>query len=865
MIRTGHDLSAAPNFASRMNFRSLLPLLLLFATQLVLSGRDVAARMRMGDEALAAGLWETAALHFGDCLVDPTIKPEEKSRVAIRLAESWIRDGRNEEALALLGESFVSSHPEAPFWKGQALAGLGRVGEALEILRTLLEDATTPFQKETTFTIANLQLALGKPDAALESLDFLTRKNDPEAANRARLHQVEILLDLGRAADARETMLAASAIASRDRPLASFLEAHLLLAEGRAAEAVIIFQNLLDQPQGQSLNRRHLVAVGFAGSLLAMGNYEGAAAFLLSFIQENPDSPQLGALFQRLRDAMPQAPVASDSILVKLAEWITPPEFPATGLIAIPDSCAACAWPVVNSGQELVAQSLYARAIGLQRMASPEARLLLTRLRMEFPQHSLASMALFQIARMALAANANEQAFNMLASLRESSPSSKLRGEAAFLEARNAFFKGDKTQAVRLFEEAATTLEGNKAEAARFNAAILHLVKTTADSQPEKEVLKDPVLATDLMLERALSQENPELKRNAIEEFLLLHPDHPREPEARLAAAEAAMAQPEPDLTFARAQLDALAAEPKKSSMLSPSHIELAQLRIADLSQDPAVAIAAARGILERYPSEPAAAEASLVLGRNLFESSSYNEARMVLEKLAATDADPARAEAAWLMAARSAALIPTSQSQQEALILFDKVIALNRPLSSLAKLEKARLMIDMNRLPEAIAFLRNLFDALPKSDPLHLPAGLLLGEAIYGQGGTNPASLTDALAVYDSLLESAKDQPGTLQRLQYLRGRTLEQIPDVKEPSRKREKEAFTAYYSVLETTKPPDEWHYFELCGFRALALLEKAGRWPAAVACAQKIASFNGPRAEEAVSRASQLQLKHMIWED
>jgi tetratricopeptide (TPR) repeat protein len=869
MIRTRHGRAAAPNLSRRMNFRSFFSLLLLLATQPALSGRDVALQMRMGDDALAAGLWETASLHFGECLAAPSLKPEEKSSVAIRLAESWIRDGRTEEALALLKESFVSSHPEAPFWKGQALAGLGRVGEALEVLRPLLEEPAVPFQKETAFTIANLQLALGKPDAALETLNFLAGKKDPESAARARLHQVEILLDLGRAPQARETMPVASSIAPRDRPLSSFLEANLLLAEARPADAMAIFQNLLDQPQGQSLNRRHMAAVGLAGSLLAMKNPEGAAAFLLSFIQENPDSPQLGALFQRLRDAMPQVPAASDPILVKLAEWITPPEFPATGLISVLDSSAASAWPVADADQELVAQAMFSRAQGLQQMVSPEAlaeaRLLLNRLRLEFPQHPLASMALFQSARMALAGGANEKAFNMLTSLREFSPSSNLRGEAAFLEAKSAFYKGDQAQAAGLFEEAAKALQGNEAEAARFNAAILQLVKTTGDIKPDKEILIDPALEADLMLERALSQENPELKRAAIEEFLLLHPDHPREPEVRLAAAEAVLALPVPDLTFASTQLEFLSAEPEKSAVLSPSRVDLVQLRIADLSHDPAAAIASARGILEKYPAEPASAEASLVLGRNLFESSSYNEARMVLEKLAATDADPARAEAAWLMAARSAALIPTSQSQQEALILFDKVIALKRPLSSLAMLEKARLMIDMNRLPEAISFLRRWFDSLPKSDPLHLPAGLLLGEAIYGQGGTNPASLTEALAVYNSLLESAQNQPGTLHRLQYLRGRTLEQIPDVNTPSRKREKEAFTAYYSVLETETPPEEWHYFELCGFRALALLEKAGRWPAAAACAKKIASFNGPRAEEAAGRASQLQLKHMIWED
>jgi hypothetical protein len=118
---------------------------------------------------------------------------------------------------------------------------------------------------------------------------------------------------------------------------------------------------------------------------------------------------------------------------------------------------------------------------------------------------------------------------------------------------------------------------------------------------------------------------------------------------------------------------------------------------------------------------------------------------------------------------------------------------------------------------------------------------------------------------VYDQLLVHVDKQPAVFNRLQYLRGRTLEQIPDVKDPTLKREKQAFIAYYSVLEITTAPAEWHYFELCGFRALSLLEKVGRWPAAIACAKKIASFKGPRAEEASTRASQLQLKHMIWED
>src|SRR5690606_10611127 len=101
----------------------------------------------------------------------------------------------------------------------------------------------------------------------------------------------------------------------------------------------------------------------------------------------------------------------------------------------------------------------------------------------------------------------------------------------------------------------------------------------------------------------------------------------------------------------------------------------------------------------------------ALILGRNHFQSGDYNDARLVLEKLALADTqDPTRAQAAWLLAARSAALGATAQSREEALALFDKAAALDGPLVAIARLEKARLMIDLNRLPEAIAFLREWF-----------------------------------------------------------------------------------------------------------------------------------------------------------
>ncbi len=852
-----------------MMLRPLIALLLVLSSCLL--GQETGELMRKGIDALNASLWETAALHFEQCLSSRALGPAEKSQVAIRLAEAWVRDGKSSEALDLLGQSFVSSNPEAVFWKGMALAGLGRYADAVTTLSPLMEKPDAPHRGEACFTIGSLQLALGVPDAALKTLAILARDPDTSLAAQARLRQVEIMLDLGRPAQARETMPDVSAISPDDRLLAAFLKAHILLADQHPAEAAAGFQSLIDQPQGQSSRRYHAAAVGLADALRAEGKTDEASSFLLSFIQDHPDSPFLRGMFQFLSDCMTDPSDLTDDVLERISRWITPDEVPATGAIARLDSSAVATWPSPHAASDLLACALYTRALALHRNGTPEARAearcLLTRLRMEFPGHALANRALFETARWLLADGRSERAFGILETIRETAAAPEIRGQAAFLEARSAGSDNDRDRAVQLFEEAARYLSENEAQAARLNAEILRLSDGPGATKLIKstEHPEDAALAVDLELERALMENPAEARRAAIGDFLTKNPDHPRAGEARLAAAEAALSVPKPDLALARAQLDALAADAEKSSGLSPIRIALVRLRIADLSNDAPAAIATARDILKQFPADAPVAEASMVLGRNLFQTRSYNDARLVLEKLVAADPDPELAQAACLLAARAAALVPTSQSQQEAITLFDNVIKMNGSVAPVAMLEKARLMIDMNRLVEAAVFLRKWFNLLKPADALHLPAGLLLAEAIYAQGSGNPNSLSEALAVYDKLLIHTQDNPAVFNRLQYLRGRTLEQIPDEKDPLRKREKQAFIAYYSVLEITTAPAEWHYFELCGFRALALLEKADRWSAAIACAKKIASFKGPRAAEAAAYASQLQLKHMIWQD
>jgi tetratricopeptide (TPR) repeat protein len=847
-------------------------LLWFLALPLALPAAEAPAAFRQGEEALASGLWEIAAIRFDKLLLDPALPSTLKPRVAMRLAEAWIRGGNTSEALNLLLQPFVAKDPEFYFWKAQALAANGRFAEAVDAFAPALDSRQAPYRKEAILTRASLQLSLQQRAAALLSLKSLTADSDPATAAQARLRQAEILLDQGDPKNARAAVPVPNSIAPAERSQAALLEARLLLAEGNLDSAIAAFAALLDHPEGQSLSRHHAAAIGLADALAAQGTPSAASKSLLSFIESHPDSPLLDAMFQRLLQWLPATPAPSDPTLEQLAKWIPPLPPPPAKAINTSDPSAAAGWPLGTETTELAAYSFYTRAIGLHRLKSPEAtveaRRLMIRLQLENPSHVLASRALLQSARWLLDEGLTNPASSALTVVRETSPSPILRGEASFLSAQAAFVDGDPKLAIRLFEEANKSLPAQAAETARLNAAIARLrhgeVITISTDDTSR---MSPSSLADFELEQALATTPPSAATAAIDAFLSRHPDHPRSAEARLAAADAALSTSPPDLAAANSQLKALDASPAATAALPAARLALTRLRFTDLSNDPKAAIAAARAFLETFPGEPAAAEAALALGRNLFQSGDYNAARMALEKLAATDPTPHRAQAAWLLAARAAALVPSPQSREEALLLFDHAIAIKGPLSPIANLEKARLMIDLNHLTDTLAWLRHWHASLAKDDPLRLPAGFLLGEALTAQAGKTPALLPEVLALYQNLLTHPKVDAATRHRLQYLRGQTLEQLPSPKDPSVKRVAEALEAYYSVLEaaTKEPPAEWEWFERCGFRALDLYVAAQRWQPAIAIAKKIASFKGPRAEEAAARARALQLKHMVWED
>ncbi|MGJ8641962.1 MAG: tetratricopeptide repeat protein [Luteolibacter sp.] len=821
-------------------------------------------------------LWEVASLHLSEAVADEELTTEKRTELLLLLGESLIRGNRPDEAITFLEDPILEDNIEGAFWIAQALAGKGRYEEAVESLLPLAGNTNHPYRAEAALTAGSLLLSLGKPDEAIGCLALLADSSDSSIRVEGNLRRSEILLDLGRVEEARSIFPLAEEVPGNLQNYYKLISGYLLLAEGKPEEAEPLLNELLAKPEGQSLVSYNLAAIAKADALAAQDKRDLATESLLTFVSANPETARLNPIFTRIVAWLPQTIISSENpTLLRLAGWLPQITPRNSGFINTENASAVAAWPHAQIPlTDLEVFSMHARALALHRIdtnpaAHAEAHSLLQRLQIFAPQHFLSQHALLTLASWALEEGQTDEALSIFETLRHSAKSPIIRGEAAFLSAMAVYDSGDSTLSAELFEEAAGLLEGEAGEAATLNAALTRLSQdpTAAITIQNADESTSAVLETELDLEKALLEADPVKARMALDEFLKKHPEHPRAMEARIAITEVALRSVPPDFSVARAQLDILATSESPLPPALNARMGLARLRLLDLSSKPEATIALAKLTMESFPNTRESSEAAFILGKNLFLSGIYNEARLVLEKLAASEAGSQRAQASLLIAARAAALGATSQSREEALSLFDQTISAPGPLKTVALLEKARLLIDLNRIPDAVSLLSEAYAATQQDDPARLPTGLLLAEAIYAKGDDAPESLGSALEIYDSLIAISSGNPAEYFRLQYLRGLTLEKLPDPEDASKTRLSEAKEAYYSVLDRPidpKPP-EWEWFERSGFRLLSLLEKGAEWEAAISIAEKIASFGGPRANEASTRARQLRLKHMIWKD
>lgn len=822
-----------------------------------------------GTEALAAHLPEIAVLRFTDALQQLTSgQTAEQQRLQLRLAEAMIRAQQPQDALDLLDnlkDATTALRADAWFWRAHALAALGQHRDAIESLRTALEQPSLSHREDAILSLARLHAALGDLGAAVQVLASATITPDPQRT-MAQLDLARIHLCMGNTDAARKAMPEFRPLNEALSLRARQLLGEILIAEKQYDQAATLFYSLLSEHDNNAEPlpaTLHASAVLLAMAWMEQGKKSDATDQLLAFIQNNPNSTKLDQAFGLLETLLPDNPAPNDPIITRLRQWSLEPSKTRPLILNQLGDHACDAFPVIH---DIAAPALHAHALLLQAQslrasssasAQNERLRLLTRVIWEHPSTPYQSEALLALAEYHSDHQRTEQCMGALRSALESTAETSQQQRVLLASAELALKQHNYTAAKEAFEKLRAISNQLNQQQASLNAGIAEILAQDEAAVISRIDQADPAVAASLTLERALfaaSQHRVEAAHQ-LDQFLLAHPQHPRAMEARLALAFCAMEQQPPAIALAKAQLDQLAPiDPPTAG------IALARIRFSELIQQPVQTILLCRAFLEQFPHGADAAAVAMILGAALSENGDLSEARVVWQKLATES--PAHAAPARLLAARAAARTGTPQSLLESMALFDQVIQSPQSLRFLAILEKARVMLD-SKSPElmqtALLDLEKTWNDPVCPTALHGAVGLLYIESLYALGGSQPENYQRSLVIQQNLLESSQVDPAFRLRIHYFKGLTLEQL--------NQSSEAFATYYDAIESafTDPPSDWEAFDRCAFNALALLEKQKRWLAAIDLAKKISKTGSPRANEAAERAARLGLEHMIYDD
>lgn len=854
------------------------------------SGADELAEdlaYQAGSKAMADRLYGIAVSKFRQVLDNTELSEEATKMVRLSLVESLIKtsvaakkDPESAlEALQILSAEDISGELAAPIWKAEALSALGRYQEANEALAGI--PTSHPNYSEIQLSRARILIAIGQKTEALSILIKAAQSSSSEVRNAANLLACEIQINLGDYENAAATLDRVDSQMPAAARFKEYLQARLTLSEGKSLEAINRFESLITAPENLPEQIFHSCILGKADALAASNRTDEALTTLEDFISEYPDSSILHLAFDRLSAILPGDVSDDAEIMIKLQEWSAESSIPAASIYVTGESISAMMpyQPSPSINEDLVSLALYHRALILARSEDLRktelAMALLARLRCQHATSPLLlgelylklfSASLLDTAYLHLKQNKPDQATFTLSVMEKVAFSPRLRDEASFLRGLLLAEQDQPEEALSAFEYARQSSFEEISKISSINAAMMALKSSNLSVFEQISTSsQNNFIRTSLHLERALwkcSQNDPAGPPD-LESFIINNTGHSRENEARLALAAASVLTSPADVDMARAQIEIIS--PRLTDAESQFSITKILIRAEELAHNWEAAASAAEKFIANFKDDPNLPYFKLKLGEAYFHNEDYNKARRILQDIPEKHPESPYAPYASFQAAMSARLGGTTQAREECINMFQKIIDGDHlHLAQEARIQQARVLIDLRRYQDAENCLEPMLDDKDVSASLHRSAGVLMADCLHRQGPADQSKYEQAIEIYNKLLASEDLPLAWKNRLHFLRGQTYESMSL---PAK-----AFVSYYDVIignnqsGTNTPQDEeWLWFYRCGFKALSMLEREKRWTAAVKLARRIASFDGPRAEEATKRANSLAIRHMIWED
>mgnify|MGYP000959744079 CR=1 FL=1 len=239
------------------------------------------------------------------------------------------------------------------------------------MLETAANDPAHPFHTETCFTRASLLLSLGDQTAARSTLEPLVGSEDARVAATARLRLAEIDFDLGRFAAARESLAAIRDPGDDIRGRVEYLDARLLIEEGKASEAAGVFSALATGKHPLSRDWLQRVQLGLASALASSDDPAAASDTLIAFISNNQKSPLLDTAFQQLIGLLPPGATPNDPILKQIEKWLPAAALPGGRPVPLLNGGASAAWPAARAAH-LRPEPRLAEGLALAQISHPD-------------------------------------------------------------------------------------------------------------------------------------------------------------------------------------------------------------------------------------------------------------------------------------------------------------------------------------------------------------------------------------------------------------------------------------------------------------------------------------------------------------
>ena len=781
--------------------------------------------------ALAESAPQIAIQKLRTCLENGSAD-SERNTATLLLAEAQLEAGLYNDALATVEPLASSGAMRARLLKANAFAAAGRWFEALRLFARIAGEPETPIAAR--LGQAECLQTLNRLPEAVEVLETVVKQTPENMAAQLRL--AGFYAELQKLKRARALLETLKPTAPEDVKWKKYVEGRVLLADGRAAPALAIFEHLINDAHHLSEGLLAAATIGAGEARALLRGWDAADKPLETFIWRQPESPWLEFVFRRLDHIYAQQENPGES---ELQKWSAKQ----------PPRCAALARFYV-ARMQMRTKKFDKAAISLQTFVE------------SYPSHPLLSFACLMQADLLLEKSDLTGAVRALDAAERAVRGGPQRGEIELRRGLVLFQQGQFLLAGNEFARAAAhspKLRDN----ATYNAALAALHQQNYDrflAEYRTLTMNSPgsPLRQGLILEEGFTQARNADPRSeeTLQLFLNHFPNSSRQAEARLALAE--ISYQAGNIADAAQYLRAAnvsTAEPRTAEQAEYLQIFLAE---KETPPDETRLIERATTFIHNHPKSPLLNEVRMKLGQVYFRGGNYAAAetqfRTLAQELPASD----YAETALFLAGQSAMQSINPGSVDRALRLFDDVVKRGGPLKLYARQQQAIVQAKLGKENEAVILYDAILSAQPAPEPeLRYAALAGKGENLLMLGRKEKAQLTAALSVFDQLASLPDVPPAWRNQALYRKAAALELLD--------RQPEALTALYDVLDQERTaPREYFWFYKAGFDLAANFEQQGKWKSAIGIYEKMARTAGPRAADATARAKELRLTHFIWE-